>query len=186
MIALAALQLRDEGSLHHDTVVVTVMSNIGFHKAMAAAGIHVVTTLVGDRYVLEELAAGGFSVGGEQSGHIIYRDLATTGDGLLAGLRLAQLVRDRGQPLAELADAVMTTYPQVLVNVKVRNRHPDVANELAAEIAVADASLGGEGRVLVRASGTEPLIRVMVEAQTHAGAQSVADDLAATVLRRFG
>lgn len=186
MIALAALQLRNEGSLHHDTVVVTVMSNIGFHKAMDAAGIHVVTTSVGDRYVLEELAVGGFSVGGEQSGHIIYRDLATTGDGLLAGLRLAQFVRESERPLAELADSVMTTYPQVLVNVKVRNRHPDVANELAAEIAAADASLGGEGRVLVRASGTEPLIRVMVEAKTHDGAQSVADDLAATVLRRFG
>ncbi len=186
MIALAALQLRDEGALHDDTVVVTVMSNLGFHKAMAAADIHVVTTAVGDRYVLEELASGGYSIGGEQSGHIIYRDIATTGDGLLAGLRLAQFVHSSGRPLAELADQVMTTYPQVLVNVKVRDRHPQVASELAAEIAAADASLGGDGRVLVRASGTEPLIRVMVEANTHAAAQRVADELAATVLRRFG
>ena len=186
MIALAALQLRAEGSLHHDTVVVTVMSNLGFHKAMAAAGIAVVTTAVGDRYVLEELAAGGFSIGGEQSGHIIYRDLATTGDGVLAGLRLAQFVHDSGRPLAELADEVMTTYPQVLVNVKIRDRHPQVADELAAEIAAADAALGGDGRVLVRASGTEPLIRVMVEASTPAAAQQVADDLAATVRSRFG
>lgn len=186
MIALAALQLRAEGSLHHDTVVVTVMSNLGFHKAMAAAGIAVVTTAVGDRYVLEELAAGGFSIGGEQSGHIIYRDLATTGDGVLAGLRLAQFVHESGRPLAELADEVMTTYPQVLVNVKVRDRHPQVADELAAEIAAADAALGGDGRVLVRASGTEPLIRVMVEASTPAAAQQVADDLAATVRSRFG
>ncbi|MCE9622252.1 MAG: phosphoglucosamine mutase [Actinomycetia bacterium] len=186
MIALAALQLRDEGALHHNTVVVTVMSNLGFHKAMSAANVQVVTTAVGDRYVLEALAAGGFSVGGEQSGHIIYRDLATTGDGVLAGLRLAQFVHDSGRPLAELADEVMATYPQVLVNVKVRNRHPQVAEELAAEIAVADAGLGGEGRVLVRASGTEPLIRVMVEASTQAAAQQVADGLAATVLRRFG
>ena len=186
MIALAALQLRDEGALHHNTVVATVMSNLGFHKAMDAAGIRVVTTAVGDRYVLEALAAGGFSIGGEQSGHIIYRDLATTGDGLLAGLRLAQFVHDSGRPLAELADAVMTSYPQVLVNVKVRDRHPHVASELAGEIATADASLQGEGRVLVRASGTEPLIRVMVEAQTLVAAQQVADDLAAKVLQRFG
>ncbi len=186
MIALAALQLRDEGTLHHDTVVVTVMSNLGFHKAMTSAGIHVVTTAVGDRYVLEELAAGGFSIGGEQSGHIIYRDLATTGDGVLAGLRLAQFVHESGRPLAELADEVMTTYPQVLVNVKVRDRHPQVAAELAAEIAAAEAGLEGEGRVLVRASGTEPLIRVMVEAHSPETAQRVANELAETVLRRFG
>ena len=185
MIALAALQLRDEGALHHDTVVVTVMSTLGFPKAMAAAGVHVVTTSVGDRYVLEELAAGGFSIGGEQSGHIIYRDIATTGDGVLAGLRLAQFVHESGRPLAELADEVMTTYPQVLVNVKVRDRHPQVADELAEEIAAADAGLAGEGRVLVRASGTEPLIRVMVEANTQVIAQKVADELAATVQRRF-
>ena len=125
LIALAALQLRDEGELVDDTVVVTVMSNLGFHQAMAAAGIHVVTTAVGDRYVLEALDAGGFSVGGEQSGHIIYRDLATTGDGLLAGLRLAAVrAGARGRPLAELAAEVMTSYPQVLVNVRVADRHP--------------------------------------------------------------
>ncbi len=186
MIALAALQLRDEGALHHDTVVVTVMSNLGFHKAMDAAGVHVVTTAVGDRYVLEALAAGGYSIGGEQSGHVIYRDLATTGDGLLAGLRLAQFVHDSHRPLAELADEVMTTYPQVLINVKVRDRHPQVADELADDIASADRALGGEGRVLIRASGTEPLIRVMVEARTQAAAQRVADELAITVLQRFG
>ncbi len=186
MIALAALQLRDEDALHHDTVVVTVMSNLGFHKAMDAAGVHVLTTAVGDRYVLEALAAGGYSIGGEQSGHIIYRDLATTGDGLLAGLRLAQFVHESGRLLAELADEVMTTYPQVLLNVKVRDRDPQVAEELADDIASADRALGGEGRVLVRASGTEPLIRVMVEARTQAAAQRVADELALTVLRRFG
>ena len=186
MIALAALQLRDENALHHNAVVVTVMSNLGFHKAMDAAGIQVVTTAVGDRYVLEALAAGGYSIGGEQSGHVIYRDLATTGDGVLAGLRLAQFVHESGRPLAELADEVMTTFPQVLVNVKVRDRHPQVAAELADDIASADRALGGEGRVLVRASGTEPLIRVMVEARTQAAAQRVADVLATTVLKRFG
>jgi len=186
MIALAALQLRDEGTLRHNAVVVTVMSNLGFHKAMAAANIEVVTVAVGDRYVLEALAAGQFSLGGEQSGHIIYRDLATTGDGVLAGLRLAHFVHSSGRTLAELADEVMATYPQVLINVKVRVRHPQVATELADEIAAADAALRGEGRVLVRASGTEPLIRVMVEANTQEAAQTVADELAATVLRRFG
>jgi len=186
LIALAAVQLRDEGALHRDTVVVTVMSNLGFHKAMGAAGIEVVSTAVGDRYVLEALDAGGFSVGGEQSGHVIYRDLATTGDGLLAGIRLAQFVHDRGLPLADLADEVMVSYPQVLVNVRVRARHPHVAAELAAEIEAAEGTLHGDGRILVRASGTEPLIRVMVEAATQPVAQAVADELAAIVFARFG
>lgn len=186
LIALAALQLREEGALNRGTVVATVMSNLGFHKAMAAAGIEVLSTAVGDRYVLEALDAGGYSLGGEQSGHVIYRDLATTGDGLLAGARLAQFVHEHHRPLAELADEVMTSYPQVLVNVRVRERHPHVAAELAAEIEAAEGSLGGDGRILVRASGTEPLIRVMVEAATATVAQSVADELAAAVLARFG
>jgi phosphoglucosamine mutase len=185
LIALAALQLREEGRLHHDTVVVTVMSNLGFHKAMAAAGVQVVTTAVGDRYVLEALDEGGFSVGGEQSGHIIYRDLATTGDGLLAGLRLAEYVHGHHRTLADLAGEVMTSYPQVLVNVKVGDRHPQAAQELAAEIAEAERALEGDGRILVRASGTEPLIRVMVEAATDDLARSVADRLAAEVHTRF-
>jgi phosphoglucosamine mutase len=185
MIALAALQLQEESRLHHGTVVVTVMSNLGFHKAMTAAGIAVETTAVGDRYVLEALDAGGFSVGGEQSGHIIYRDLATTGDGLLAGLRLAEYVHNHHRSLAELAAEVMSSYPQVLVNVKVAERHPHVAADLAAEIAAAEARLVGDGRILVRASGTEPLVRVMVEAATDSLAHAVADDLAAAVRSRF-
>jgi phosphoglucosamine mutase len=186
LIALAALQLREAGELRGNTVVVTVMSNIGFHRAMAAAGIEVTTTGVGDRYVLEALDAGGFSVGGEQSGHIIYRHLATTGDGLLAGLRLAEYVHGHHRSLAELAAEVMVGYPQVLVNVKVAERHPHAADELAAEIAEAEQSLEGDGRILVRASGTEPLIRVMVEAATDDVARSVADRLAAVVHARFG
>ena len=186
LIALAAIQLRDEGHLHADTVVVTVMSNLGFHKAMAAAGIEVMTTDVGDRYVLEALDAHGHSVGGEQSGHIIYRDLATTGDGLLAGMRLAQFVHDGGHSLAALASGVMTSYPQVLLNVRVRDRHPNAADELAAEIQSAEATLDGDGRILVRASGTEPLIRVMVEAATESIAQSVAEGLVIAVHARFG
>ena len=185
MLALAALQLRDAGELVDDTVVVTVMSNLGFHRAMARAGIQVVTTAVGDRYVLEALDAGGYSLGGEQSGHIIYRHLATTGDGLLAGVRLAHDVLARGRPLAELAGQVMTSYPQVLVNVRVANRHPHIADELVDEIQSAETALSGEGRVLLRPSGTEPLIRVMVEAATADLARSTADGLADLVRSRF-
>ena len=186
LIALAALQLRDEGRLREDTVVVTVMSNLGFRRAMDAAGIRVVETGVGDRYVLEALDAGGWSVGGEQSGHIIYRDLATTGDGILAGLRLAADVTARGRPLADLSASVMTAYPQVLLNVRVAERHPQVADELASEIAEAERALGGDGRVLVRASGTEPLVRVMVEAPTTDLAERIASGLADVVGARFG
>ena len=185
LIALAALQLQEHGELTDDTVVVTVMSNLGFHRAMAAAGISVVTTAVGDRYVLEALHAGGYSIGGEQSGHIIYPAHATTGDGLLAGLHLAQFVAEHHRPLAEVAAEVMTSYPQVLVNVRVARRHPDIASELAAEITAAERALGGEGRVLLRPSGTEPLIRVMVEAATDDLATQVCDDLADIVRRRF-
>ncbi len=186
MLALAALQLRDEGQLTNNAVVVTVMSNLGFHKAMASAGIDVITTAVGDRSVLEALDAGNYAIGGEQSGHIIYRHLTTTGDGLLAGLRLAAHARRKGLKLADLAGEVMTSYPQVLVNVKVAHRHPNVASELATEIAVADDLLHGEGRILVRPSGTEPLIRVMVEAETQHLAQATAETLAAVVFDRFG
>jgi phosphoglucosamine mutase len=186
LIALAAIQLRETGRLRGDTVVVTVMSNIGFHRAMARESIEVVTTGVGDRYVLEALDAGGFSVGGEQSGHIIYRDVATTGDGLLAGLQLAEFVHGHHRSLADLAAEVMVGYPQVLVNVKVAERHPHAARELANEIGEAEAALGGDGRVLVRASGTEPLIRVMVEAASDDTARDVAHRLAGAVERRFG
>jgi phosphoglucosamine mutase len=181
MLALAALQLRDAGELVDDTVVVTVMSNLGFHRAMARANVTVITTAVGDRYVLEALDAGGYSLGGEQSGHIIYRHLATTGDGLLAGLRLAQDVVERRRPLADLAADVMTSYPQVLVNVRVADRHPHVAREMAAEIAAAEGALNGEGRVLLRPSGTEPLVRVMVEAPTADEAEGVCGRLVALV-----
>lgn len=186
LIALAALQMRDAGELVDDTVVVTVMSNLGFHRAMEQAGIHVVSTAVGDRYVLEALDRGGWSIGGEQSGHIIYRRLASTGDGLLAGMRLAQFVHDHEAPLSTLAHDVMTGYPQVLVNVEVAARHPQVADELAVELAAAERELGGEGRILLRPSGTEPLVRVMVEAATAADARRIADDLAAVVEARFG
>ncbi len=185
LIALDALRLREQGRLGGDTVVVTQMSNLGFHRAMAAAGIHVVATDVGDKYVLEALLAGGFSIGGEQSGHIIYPDMASTGDGLLAGLRLLEHLAHAHRPLSEMAREVMVTYPQILQNVRVLEKHPLIAQEMADEIAVATAELDGEGRILVRASGTEPLIRVMVEAATPELARSTAQQLCAVVERRF-
>ena len=177
LIALSALDRRERGELPSDTVVVTVMSNLGFHRAMTAAGITVITTAVGDRNVLDAIEEGGFALGGEQSGHIIHRDLATTGDGLLAAVVLALMVRRRGVRFSELAGSVMTTFPQVLKNVRVAVRPPDVAALLAADIAVEEALLGEGGRVLVRASGTEPLIRVMVEATTVETAHEVCDRL---------
>ena len=185
IIALCALDLRSRGRLAHDTVVVTVMSNLGFHRSMEREGINVVATDVGDRYVLEALASGGYSLGGEQSGHIIITEHATTGDGLLAGLVLLDLVERSGRSLAELSDDVMTVYPQVLVNVRVAERHPDIAVLMADEIAAAAVELGAEGRVLVRPSGTEPLVRVMVEASSDVAARSVADRLAGAVRSRF-
>jgi len=166
-------------------VVVTVMSNLGFHHAMREAGIDVITTAVGDRYVLEALDAGGYAIGGEQSGHVIYRHVATTGDGLLAGLKLLQRVQASGATLAELAGRVMTTYPQVLVNVRVADRHPGIADELADEIAAAQRELGDDGRVLLRPSGTEPLVRVMVEAASDEHAHALAAQLADVVRARY-
>ena len=185
LIALGALQLRSEGALTDNTVVVTVMSNLGFHHAMREAGIDVVTTGVGDRYVLEALDRGGYAIGGEQSGHVIYRHVATTGDGLLAGLKLLQRLTGSSRTLADLAGSVMTTYPQILVNIRVAERHPDIADELADEIAVVTKQLGDDGRVLVRPSGTEPLVRVMVEAASDAQAAELAEGLAGIVRARY-
>ncbi len=185
LIALAALQLQEEGQLTGDTVVVTVMSNLGFHRAMQAAGITAVATAVGDRYVLEALDGGDYAIGGEQSGHVIYRHLATTGDGLLAGLRLLRHVKESTRPLAVIAADVMTTYPQILINIPVRDRHPDISVELADEISNAEDELDGDGRVLIRSSGTEPLVRVMVEASTDKLASRIANGLADIVRGRF-
>ena len=181
VIAICAADLRERGRLRDDTVVVTVMTNLGFRIAMEEAGIHVVETAVGDRYVLEALAEGGFSLGGEQSGHVIFPDHATTGDGMLTGLVLLDVVQRSGRQLSELARDAMTQLPQVLVNVAVRERRPDVADVLADEIAAAAAPLGDHGRILVRPSGTEPLVRIMVEAPTAELARSTADALAHTL-----
>jgi phosphoglucosamine mutase len=178
VIAICAGDMRERGLLRGDTVVVTVMTNLGFHLAMREADIRVVQTDVGDRYVLEALLAGNYSLGGEQSGHVIWPDLETTGDGLLTALMLLDVVQRSGKQLSQLADASMTQLPQVLVNIAVADRRPDIADLLAADIARAQSTLGDHGRILVRASGTEPLIRVMVEAPTEELARSTAAALA--------
>jgi phosphoglucosamine mutase len=188
LIALSVLDRREHNTLANNTVVVTVMSNLGFHQAMKQLDVNVVTTTVGDRYVLDAMEDGGFVIGGEQSGHIIHRDLATTGDGLLASIVLAQLVRRRqekdGLKFSQLAGSIMQTFPQVLKNVRVAVRPTDVAKLLASEIATEESLLGDNGRVLVRASGTEPLIRVMVEAPTAEMANEVADRLVAVAVNK--
>ncbi|MCB0987090.1 MAG: phosphoglucosamine mutase [Acidimicrobiales bacterium] len=181
IIGICAVDRHQRGRLAHDTVVVTVMSNLGFRQGMAVRGIEVVDTAVGDRYVLEELDRGGFTLGGEQSGHVIFRDLASTGDGLLTGLNLADVVKRSGRPLHELAAATMTRLPQVLVNVRTERRDPHLTEKVAPQVQAAEAELGDSGRVLLRASGTEPLIRVMVEAPTEEKARAVADTLADAV-----
>ena len=181
ILAVLALAMRDAGRLRSDTVVATVMSNLGFVQAMRAAGIGVRQTKVGDRYVLEAMKAGQYSLGGEQSGHVIMSDHATTGDGILTALQVLGRMAESGSSLAALA-AVMDRLPQVLVNVPgVDKARADDDAVLAAAVAEAEAELGDSGRVLLRPSGTEPLVRVMVEAATADHAQQVADRLAAVV-----
>jgi len=181
ILAILASSLNRRGQLAHSAVVSTVMANIGFHKAMAAAGITVVTTGVGDRYVLEGMREGGYSLGGEQSGHVVLADQATTGDGVLTALHLLAEVAATGSTLSELAAAVVR-YPQVLINVRVHDKAV-VADSavVAAAVAAAEAELGDSGRVLLRPSGTEPLVRVMVEALTQAQAEAVARGVAEVV-----
>ena len=181
IMTILARGFKERGALQANTIVTTVMSNLGFIKAMKDAGIEVVTTTVGDRYVLEEMLKHDFSLGGEQSGHLIMREFAGTGDGILTALQLAQEVRRTGKSLADLA-AAMKRFPQVLINV------PNVAKEkltqsskIAAAVKEAEATLGDSGRVLLRASGTEPLIRVMVEAASDNLAQEIATSLATVV-----
>ena len=185
LIALSAIDRKERGRLSGDTVVTTVMANLGFHRAMQAAGIRVVVTPVGDRHVLDAMVEGDVVLGGEQSGHVIHRDVATTGDGLVSAVALAELLVRSGRPLTELAPAVMTAFPQVLRNVEVARRPADVAAELHDEITAVERELGSDGRVLVRASGTEPLVRVMVEALTHEAAEAAVERLCAATRRRF-
>ena len=183
LLALFASDLRSRGALAHDTVVVTVMSNLGFRLAMQEQGIGVVETAVGDRHVLAALESTGASLGGEQSGHLVFADLATTGDGLLAAVQLLDLVARDGRPLSAMVAAAMTRLPQVLVNVPVAVRRPDIADLVADDVAAVEAELGGRGRALIRPSGTESLVRVMVEAESADVARAAAASLAAAVER---
>ena len=181
ILAILALALREQGALTEDTLVATVMSNLGLKLAMRAAGITMVETKVGDRYVLEALRAGKYALGGEQSGHVVMPAHATTGDGILTGLHLLARMAASGRPLAELA-SVVTKLPQVLINVPVADRKRGASDEsVLAAVTEAEAELGGAGRVLLRPSGTEPLVRVMVEAPTHEVAEDVAGRIAARV-----
>ncbi|CAM3888767.1 phosphoglucosamine mutase [Janibacter anophelis] len=185
IMAILALALKDDGALAHDTLVATVMSNLGLIRAMEAAGITVVQAGVGDRYVLEEMRRGGFSLGGEQSGHVILSEHATTGDGVLTGLMLAARVAGTGRSIAELG-AAMIRMPQVLINVKGVDKHR-VDGDAGVQAAVSEVEtlLADEGRVLLRKSGTEPVVRVMVEASTHEQAQESAERLSVVVQERL-
>ncbi|NUK22587.1 phosphoglucosamine mutase [Streptomyces lunaelactis] len=186
ILAVLALAMREAGTLRGDTVVATVMSNLGFKLAMEREGLQLVQTAVGDRYVLEAMKAEGYALGGEQSGHVIVLDHATTGDGTLTGLMLAARVAATGRSLAELA-GVMRRLPQVLINVPdVDKSRVKTSAELATAVAEAERELGATGRVLLRPSGTEPLVRVMVEAADIEQARSVAGSLADAVKSALG
>ncbi|MCU0264677.1 MAG: phosphoglucosamine mutase [Actinomycetia bacterium] len=181
ILAILALAMRETGRLAGETVVATVMSNLGFKQAMRREGVRLVETAVGDRYVLEAMRAGGFSLGGEQSGHVVMLDHATTGDGLLTALQVLARMATTGRPLADLA-GVMERLPQVLVNVRgVDKSRVDSVPELSQALSDAQTELGDSGRVLLRPSGTEPLVRVMVEATSADQARDVADRLASVV-----
>ena len=185
IMAILALSAKSRGQLARNTLVATVMSNLGLKVAMREAGIEVLETKVGDRYVLEEMRAGGYSLGGEQSGHIIFSKYATTGDGVLTGLQLLAEMKRTGKSLRELA-SVMQIFPQLLVNVPGVDKTRVHDEEIQALVAQAEAELAGTGRVLLRASGTEPLVRVMVEAADEGTAQSWANRIAVLVEQRLG
>ncbi len=184
IMAILAVAMKERGVLKDDTLVATVMSNLGLHRAMADNGITVVTTGVGDRYVLESMNEHGYSLGGEQSGHVIMIRYATTGDGVLTGLHLMAEMARQGRSLADLA-SIMTVYPQVLINVRDVDRTRVADQEVAVAVAAAERALGDRGRVLLRASGTEPLVRVMVEAEDVETAQRIAEELAEVVRIRL-
>jgi len=186
ILAACAIAMKEAGALAYDAVVTTVMANLGFHRAMRDAGITVSATKVGDRYVLEEMLEEGVMLGGEQSGHLIFRDVATTGDGLLTAVRFLSLAAESGRPVADLA-AVMRRYPQVLENVRVRSlAELDGSEPVWDAVRAAEEDLAEHGRVLVRASGTEPLVRVMVEAETEEMARRHAETIASEVRKQLG
>lgn len=178
--------MKEQGRLKHSTVVSTVMSNLGFYKALEAHDIKSVQTAVGDRYVVEEMKKGGYNLGGEQSGHIIFLDYNTTGDGLLTGLQLVNIMKATKKPLSELASE-MKKFPQKLVNVRVTDKHGVTQNEkISAVIAQVEKEMNGNGRILVRPSGTEPLVRVMAEAPTQELCEEYVQRIAAVVEEEMG
>lgn len=180
--------LSSQGLLEKNTIVTTIMSNLGFHKALDAKGIHKEITAVGDRYVVEEMRKSGYNLGGEQSGHVVIMDYNTTGDGQLTGVQLTKIMQETGKKLSELA-AEVTIYPQKLVNIRVENSMKDKAMEVPAIreiIEKMEAEMAGNGRILVRPSGTEPLLRVMAEAPTHEEVDYYVDTIAAVVQAEIG
>jgi phosphoglucosamine mutase len=186
VLAAAAVAMRERGTLTGDTVVATVMANVGFHRAMGEHGIRVISAPVGDRYVLERMLEHDVALGGEQSGHVIFREHATTGDGLVTAVRFLSLAAARDVSVAELA-SVMQRFPQVMINVEVADKgRLDEAEEVWETVRALEAQLDGTGRVLVRASGTEPLVRVMVEAETEELAREHAEAVAERVAAALG
>lgn len=183
---ICAKHLKSEGRLNKDTVVSTVMSNMGFYKALESNGMTSIKTAVGDRYVVEEMRKNGYNLGGEQSGHIIFLDYNTTGDGLLSGLQLVNIMKITGKKLSELA-AEMTIFPQKLVNIRVTDKHAVTDNaKVASEIEDVEKGMNGNGRVLVRPSGTEPLVRVMVEAASKEDCEHYVERIAEVVRAEMG
>ncbi|USK60033.1 phosphoglucosamine mutase [Peribacillus asahii] len=183
---ICAKYLKEQNRLKHNTVVSTVMSNLGFYKGLEAHGVNSAQTAVGDRYVVEEMKKGGYNLGGEQSGHIIFLDYNTTGDGLLTGLQLVNIMSETKKPLSELAGE-MKKYPQTLVNVRVSDKHGVTANEKVQRvIQEVEAEMNGNGRILVRPSGTEPLVRVMAEAPTSEECTRYVDRIVTVVQAEMG
>lgn len=178
--------LKSKGRLEKDTIVSTVMSNIGFHKAIEEHGMVALKAQVGDRYVVEAMREGGYVLGGEQSGHIVFLNLNTTGDGLLSAVQLLAVMKETGKSLSELA-AQVTIFPQKLVNIRVRDKHT-VMDEPAvkAVIEAVEAEMNGDGRILVRPSGTEPLLRVMAEASTDEKVSRYVDTIADVIRAERG
>lgn len=186
ILFICAKHMNDKGFLNQNTVVSTVMSNLGFYKALEEHGMKSVTADVGDRYVMEEMRKNGYNLGGEQSGHLIFLDYSTCGDGMLTALQLINIMKDTGKKLSELASEI-TIFPQVLINVKVVNKENALNNQAIIDaINMAEAEMNGVGRILVRPSGTESLVRVMVEAETEEECQKYANQIADVVTDLMG
>jgi phosphoglucosamine mutase len=186
VMAICALQMMKHGSLRHNTLVATVMSNLGLELAMQQAGGKLVRAAVGDRYVMEKMAEGGYNLGGEQSGHIIFLDHNTTGDGIISALQVLTIMKQTDKPLSELATC-MKTYPQILVNVKVKERKDlESVPAIAKRMSEIEKKLDGSGRLLVRYSGTEPKVRVMIEGEDQKEIKTLAEDLAGIISEKLG